>query len=200
MLFTIGYSTFEIGDFIDVLKQYGVNVVIDVRSIPYSEYHEQYNKESIERVLKANDIHYRNYPEEFGARQTEKQFFSFDGYLDFDLFTKSVRFKRGVKKINMSLAKGYCIAFMCAEKDPATCHRSIMVSRAFYKSGNSVSHILDNGRIASQADVETALLDKYFPDRNQLSLFGEPSSDQLIDLAYQKRNAEIGYRMGLEEK
>jgi uncharacterized protein (DUF488 family) len=200
MLFTIGYSAFQMKDFIDVLKQYGVNVIIDVRSLPYSEYYEQYNKENIKRILKANNIYYRNYSDEFGARQTEKQFFSSEGYLDFDLFTKSARFKHGFEKINLSLAKGFCVALMCAEKDPATCHRSIMVSRAFHKNGNAVNHILADGRTESQADVELALLDKYFPDRNQLTLFGEQSDEQLTILAYQKRNAEIGYRLGGEEK
>jgi uncharacterized protein (DUF488 family) len=200
MLFTIGYSAFQIEDFVDVLRQYGINVVVDVRSLPYSEYHEQYNKENIERILKANDIHYRNYADEFGARQTEKQFFSPEGYLDFELFAKSKKFKQGFEKINASLSQGFCVALMCAEKDPATCHRSVMVSRAFHKNGNTINHILQNGHTESQADIELTLLDKYFPNRNQLTLFEEPPSEQLLALAYQKRNAEIGYRLGDGER
>jgi uncharacterized protein (DUF488 family) len=200
MLFTIGYSAFQIKDFVDVLKRYSINLIIDVRSFPYSEYHKQYNKENIERILKTNNIRYRNYSEEFGARQTEKQFFSSEGYLNFELYTKSAKFGQGVEKINVSLEKGFCVALMCAEKDPATCHRSIMISRAFCENGNAVMHILANGYTESQTDIELMLLDKYFPNRNQLTLFEEQSDEQLIAMAYQQRNAEIGYRLKGNEK
>jgi uncharacterized protein (DUF488 family) len=200
MLFTIGYTAFQVEEFVDVIKHYGVNVVVDVRSLPYSEHYAQYNKENIEQMLSTNKIHYRNYSDEFGAHQTEKQYFSRNGYLDFELFAESARFKRGFEKIKMSLARGFRIALMCAEKDPATCHRSIMVSRAFHKDGNAVSHILANGDIESQDGIELRLLDKYFPNRNQLTLFEEQPGEQLTAMAYQKRNAEIGYRLGGEEK
>ncbi|GBU20297.1 hypothetical protein R80B4_00173 [Fibrobacteres bacterium R8-0-B4] len=196
MLFTIGYTTFKSDDFIDVLKHYGINVVIDVRSLPYSRYHAQYDKEIVERILKSNKIYYRNYSNEFGARQTEQRYFSRDGYLDFELFTESKRFRHGFDKIKDSLTKGFNIVLMCAEKDPAVCHRSIMISRVFHNNGETVNHILADGNTESQNDIELCLLDKYFPDRNQLTLFGGPPIEQLIVSAYRKQNAEIGYRIG----
>lgn len=199
MLFTIGYTTFQFDDFIDVLKHHEIDVVIDVRSLPYSKYHAQYNKEIIEGILKNNKIHYRNYSTEFGARQMERQYFSRDGYLDFELFTESKWFKYGFDKINTSLTKGFNIVLMCAEKDPAACHRAIMVSRVFHNNGKAVNHILADGNIENQNDVELRLLDEYFPNRNQLTLFGECSIEQLTASAYRKRNAEIGYRIGGNE-
>jgi len=201
MLFTIGYTTFQFEDFIDVLKHYEINVVIDVRSLPYSKHHAQYNKEIVERILNNNKIYYRNYSNEFGARQTERRYFSREGYLDFELFTESKMFKCGFDKIRDSLVRGSNVVLMCAEKDPAVCHRSIMISRVFHNSGETVNHILADGNTESQKDIELRLLDKYFPNRNQLTLFEEcPAEEQLIVLAYRKQNAEIGYRIGGDDE
>jgi uncharacterized protein (DUF488 family) len=170
-------------------------VVIDVRSQPYSSNYACYNKENIELALKRSGIHYRNYPKEFGARQTDLRYFSTEGYLDFVLFSESQDFMRGFEKLKVTMAQGYTVALMCAEKNPATCHRSIMVSRAFYSKGHEVGHILTDGCIEKQGDIELQLLERYFPDRNQITLFGEQSQDSLIISAYKKRNAEIGYRV-----
>ena len=194
-LFTIGYSAFMIEDFIAVLKRYGINVVIDVRSQPYSSKYSYYNKDNIEVTLKGKGIYYRNYSKEFGARQTDLRYFSPEGYLDFELFSESQDFMHGFDKLKDSLAQGYTIALMCAEKNPATCHRSIIVSRAFYNKGYKVSHILAGGDIEGQNDIELQLLEKYFPDRQQLTLLGEQEQDLLVHSAYKKRNAEIGYRI-----
>jgi uncharacterized protein (DUF488 family) len=194
-LFTIGYSSFTIDNFITILKRYNIQVVVDVRSQPYSATYPYYNKDNIESLLNRNKIYYRNYSKEFGARQTDKRYFSAEGYLDFELFTEAPDFKQGYNKLNNSIVKGYTIALMCAEKDPAKCHRSIMVSRAFYSRGHKISHILTDGGIENQNDIETQLLDKYYPDRKQGNLFGEQSQDSLTVLAYKKRNAEIGYRL-----
>ena len=53
-LFTIGYSGFpDIQDFIDTLKYHGVQILIDVRSSPFSAYYAQYNKDQLGPMLKA---------------------------------------------------------------------------------------------------------------------------------------------------
>ena len=69
-VYTIGYSGFpEIDEFIAILQSFKINVLIDVRSSPYSSYYDAYNKENIEATLKKAGIYYRNYAREFGARQ-----------------------------------------------------------------------------------------------------------------------------------
>ncbi len=194
-LYTIGYSAFDVRQMTDVLSTYGINLIIDVRSLPYSTYYPDYNKEALERFLKENSIYYRNYAQEFGAQQMEKQFFADEGFLDFELFAKSDRFLHGFKKIQANIDKNYTISLMCAEKDPAECHRSIMITRVFAKSGFFIKHILHDGKIETQDSMEHRLLDKYFPNRNQLTLFEDELSDaDLIMRAYRLRNSEIGFR------
>jgi uncharacterized protein (DUF488 family) len=193
-LYTIGYSGFTIDDFVDTLNFNGINAVIDVRSSPYSSYFQEYNKEPLERTLKFNRIAYRNYAEEFGARQLNRKFHSPEGYLDFELFTKSGIFMYGYKKIVDGMKKDYSFTLMCSEKNPMDCHRAIMVARVFHDSGYDVVHLLPEAITVTQETIEEQMLDVYFSDRKQISLFGEIESDnELIKKAYRQRNAEIGY-------
>lgn len=200
-LYSIGYSGFQIKDFIDVLKSKGIVLVVDVRSAPYSQYFSDYNKETLEQRLKKVDIYYRNYAKEFGARQEAKEYYSRAGYLDFELFAKSTPFLSGIDKLKISMEKGYTFALMCAEKDPITCHRAILVSRAFYSAGYKVVHLLPNNTIMAQEDIENRLLKKYFPNRDQLSLLDKNlSAQEYICEAYKKQNATIGYSIEEEKK
>ncbi len=195
-IFTIGYSGFTISNFIQELKKYNINVVIDVRSYAYSEKYPEYNKYTIKKILNEEGIYYKNYSKEFGARQEEKGLYSSNGYLDFDIFSKSEQFQMGVTKLVDSTEKGYRIVLMCAEKDPIQCHRAILVARAFYKLGFSVIHIMPNDISKDQKDIEKELLIKHFPDRNQVSLFNNQMSyDDYLNEAYKKQNEQIGYHL-----
>lgn len=192
-VFTIGYSGFQLNDFINILKYNGILLVIDVRSLPYSQHYVDFNKEKISEILKSSNIYYRNYASEFGARQEEKKYYP-NGYLDFNLFSKSVQFLSGIERLKKSMQQGYTFALMCSEKDPMMCHRTILVARAFYLSDYNIIHLLPNGETTTQADVEERLLDKFFPDRNQIDLFSQSfSKEEYIDKAYKKQNIAIGY-------
>lgn len=192
-VFTIGYSGIKINDFITMLIRKNISLVIDVRSLPYSRYYSDYNKENLYNILKKNGIYYRNYAIEFGARQENLQYYP-RGYLDFEMFAKSDNFLTGVDKLKKSMEQDYTFVLMCSEKDPLMCHRAILVSRAFHVAGYNVQHLLYNNKIVTQIDLEERLLNKFFPDRNQISLFTNTLSPQeYIDEAYRKQNANIGY-------
>lgn len=63
-VFTIGYSGFQLNDFVKILKDNGILLVIDVRSLPYSQHYADFNKENISKILKSSKIYYRNYASE----------------------------------------------------------------------------------------------------------------------------------------
>lgn len=194
-IYTIGYAGFSRDIFIQELKKYAISVLIDVRSSPFSSFHSEYNKDILEAALTKNNIYYRNYAKEFGARQDNLDLYASDGYLDFEKVAQSDDFQNGLSKLCNSIKQGYIPALMCAEINPFDCHRAILVSRAFYEYGCNVVHILPEGRTYSQSDLNKTLLDKYFPGRNQLSFFENAGEDKLLREAYKKRNAEIAYKI-----
>lgn len=199
VLYTIGYTAFpDLDQFIDAIKQHNISVVIDVRSSPYSKYYESYNKENLESCLKSNQIYYRNYATEFGARQLDKSFYNNEGFLDFNLFTKSSKsFLMGAEKVNKSLSEDYNVVLMCAEKDPINCHRCIMISKFFFYDGINVKHIISEEKISTQVDIEKRLVDHYYPNRYQMSFLDMDSTVSEADYtrrAYFEKNKEIAYR------
>ena len=84
-------------------------------------------------------------------------------------------------------------------QEPIRCHRSILVGKTLKTCGFNVKHILDDYSIASQADIEEMLLDKYFSNRGQMTiadLTGESlNRDEMIEEGYKMANKEIGYRI-----
>ena len=199
-VYTIGYAGFAMEDFMVELRQNRIALVVDVRSDPHSQWHSEYNMEHMRLVLKKAGIYYRNYAEEFGARQEDRTFYP-KGYLDFELFAESPQFKHGVEKLVNSMKKEYRFALMCAERDPFECHRCILVARAFHELGYRVVHLLPGGAVCTQTDIEARLLNRFEPNRDQGNMF-EPMLDeaQYLARAYRKQNAEIGFKPEGEEK
>lgn len=202
-IFTIGHSNYSIEFFISLLKRYQINCIADVRSVPYSRYTPQYNSDELIGVLKNHGIVYIFWGKELGARRVERELYTPEGYLDFEKVSKSRLFQSAIERIRTGIDKGFNIALMCMEKDPIDCHRSIMVARQFHENKYKVGNILGNGSLQSQNYIEQRLLDLYFPDRMQPTLFetSEPKNElDLIVNAYRLKNREIGYYLNREEK
>ncbi len=200
-LYTIGHSTYPVEFFIERLKKNNVQFVIDVRSLPYSKYAPQYNSNSLKEVLKKQEVEYFHMGKAFGARQEDMKYYP-NGYLDFELFRSTDIFIKGMKNVEIGLEK-YNIALMCTEKNPIDCHRAIMVGRGFELDGVDIKHILYDGSVMSQSEFNNKLLDRFFPDRGQLSIFdigNEKSEEDYLKEAYSLRNKDIGFRPESEKE
>lgn len=194
-VYTIGHSTLSHEKFMELLRTNKIDCIVDVRSTPYSQYASQFNREVIKDLLVNNDIQYIYMGDEFGARRTDNSLYT-DGIVDFTKVAKDPQFLHGIYRLKQGMAKNFTIAIMCTEKDPATCHRSILISHELDKLDIEVRHILDDNTIILQEKIDKILLNKYFPDRNQLSLFGNEEEKDLIEQSYIKQNKEIGYTKG----
>lgn len=182
-LFSIGYQGYPGVDFfINDLKYFGVKMLVDVRSVPYSKYYSDWNKEMLERRLQIEGIQYLNMKNEFGARQTNPKYFR-NGRMDFELFSESVQFMKGIEFVE-NIDKTICL--MCMEKLPSMCHRSILVGRAFRERGCSVKHIISGRKVVNQFDIELKLVKTYFGIVDMNTNF--------ISAAYELRNNEIGWK------
>ena len=195
-IYTIGYTTFDIENFIKELKEHKITCLVDVRSSPGSSYYKDFDSDVLERRLKNEGILYRNYAFEFGARQEDKSLYP-NGYLDFEIFSKTDNFKQGVKKLENGIKLNQTFALMCAEKDPYNCHRCIMVSRFLQDYEFEIVHIVGHNQFVTQKEIEARLMNEYYPNRNQLSLFSEDnlSNQECLLCAYQKRNKDIGFKI-----
>ena len=195
-IYTIGHSNHINKYFVNLLKNHGINCLVDVRSMPYSKFTPQYNKEDLKKYLKLNQIYYVFMGDELGARRNDKSLYTNEGYLDFDKTSKSILFQEGIERLKKGLHKGYNIALMCTEKDPIDCHRNILVARELFRQNIEIKNIHEDSSIETQTELEERLLNLYFPNRMQLTLIDLPKDrNEYLTEAYRLRNRDIAYSL-----
>ncbi len=187
-LFTIGYATVTQEDFIHSLKRNNVTAVSDVRSSPFSSYKPEFNRQDLEAALKNEGIKYVFLGDQCGAR-IEAPHCYVDGLADYHKIAQHPQFLDGLKRIRKGLSK-YSIALMCAEKDPITCHRMILVCRNLKAPNVQIAHIRPDGSPESNDAAEKRLLALFKLDGDDMF----QSKQQQLDRAYDKQGKKIAYK------
>ncbi len=144
MIYTIGHSTRTIEDFVDILHTYEIRQVVDVRSLPYSRYAPQFNKEAIAESLRLAGMRYLHLKDLGGLRHPQKDSVnqgwknaSFRGYAD---YMQTPAFQEGIRTL-IELTKNATTVIMCAEAVPWRCHRSLIADALLIRE-HHVTHIL----------------------------------------------------------
>lgn len=173
-IFTIGHSTLPIERFIATLRAYGIEQLVDIRTIPRSRHNPQFNDSTLERGLTAEHIAYVAMPALGGLRHARKgspnagwRNASFRGYAD---YMQTPAFADAAQKL-IKMGRENRVAIMCAEAVPWRCHRSL-VADALSARGIAAVEILSetNWRMHTLtpfAHVEGTLI-TYPPDQDNL--------------------------------
>jgi uncharacterized protein (DUF488 family) len=187
-IYTIGHSTHSIEEFLVLLNRHGIAAIADVRSQPYGRL-DHFNRESLSATLKAVGIEYVFLGQQLGARRQERECYE-NGIAIYERIVKLPAFQEGFSRLRRGAEK-YRLAIMCAEKEPLTCHRAILISRCLKDSGIQVMHILADGTLEDHARTEKRLIRELDIGR---TLF-EPdlTESDLIERAYAQRGREIAY-------
>lgn len=186
-LFTIGYSPHTLDSFLSVLKRHKISSVVDVRSTPYSQFKPGFNKNQLSIFLKEHRIAYVFLGDCCGARVEDLSCYV-DGKVNYTLVAENPKFKKGLERIKNGMEK-FRIALMCAEKDPITCHRTILVCRNLQSTGIIIRHILSNGRVEEHKDSEHRLLGLF--KLNHPDMFC--NEQQRLDEAYSRQGEIIAH-------
>ena len=150
-IWTIGHSTRTIDEFISLLKENEIKLLVDVRAFPGSKRYPQFNKEPLAQSLNAHGIRYEHFPELGGkrkskpdSRNTAWRNTSFRGYAD---YMETEQFQKGIERLLDDVAtKAGPAAIMCAEAVWWRCHRSLI---ADYLKAHRVEvlHILGANKV-----------------------------------------------------
>ena len=155
-VFTIGHSTHTSSYFTELLAEHGISAVADVRSSPFSRFNPQFNRGVLTNSLREHNIKYVFLGEELGARSKDPGCY-IDGKVQYDKLAQTSPFKSGIARV-LEGAEKFRIALMCAEKDPLTCHRAILVSRALVEQSVEVNHILPDGNLETHSQLVERML------------------------------------------
>ncbi len=142
-IYTIGHSTAKIDDFLNTLRKFGINCVVDIRSRPSSINLPCYDKDKIHIHLKQCNFNYLYLGDLLGARQTEESLCFNDGKVNYEKVAMTKQFLDTIERLEYGYNKGFKIALMCLEKEPLSCHRFLLIGRELASRGYDIRHIID---------------------------------------------------------
>lgn len=189
-MFTIGYATKPVDVYVAQLLERGVTVVADVRSVPYSKRFYEYHRESLMQNLHQAGIRYVYLGDELGPRSKDPQHYDETGQVQFDRLMEAPLYKAGEKRLFDGIGKGFSIALTCACKDPAICHRSLLIGWSLlHRHGRELQHILHDGALETQTELEHRLLQETGTMVDMLA--GE---SEALQMAWKKQCLARAYR------
>jgi len=149
VIYTIGHSVLPLETFVERLKAFGVQRVVDVRTVPRSRHNPQFDRQTLPRELRRKGIGYIHVKGLGGLRHATRDSVntgwrnaSFRGFAD---YMRSSNFERSLQGL-VRMAGRKTVALMCAEAVPFRCHRSL-IADALTVRGLEVRHIT-SGRTA----------------------------------------------------
>ena len=146
-LYTVGHGTCQIGELMALLKEAGVDTLVDVRAQPRSRHNPQFNDDALRLACENAGIVYHWAGKQLGgmrAPRPDSPHLALDeGLRGFADHMDTDAFQRGAAQLQNLAARGVC-AMLCAERDPAQCHRSLIADYLTLQ-GARVMHLIAPG-------------------------------------------------------
>ena len=151
MIYTIGHSTRTTDELIALLRENGVGLLIDVRTVPRSRFNPQFNNDTLPGPLAEAGIGYRHIAALGGLRHRSKNapptrntLWRNDAFRSYADYASGYTFRAGLAELR-HLAREHSCAIMCAEAVWWRCHRRV-VADYLLTQGETVTHIMTPGR------------------------------------------------------
>ena len=113
IVYLIGHGNMKLDEFLKILKWKKVDILVDVRSVPFSKYVPEFNKESLKEFLLKNNIDYVHMGSILGGKQNPEWF---------KKHMNTKEFEKGIYILQEGI-NGNVAAIMCSEIDYRKCHR-----------------------------------------------------------------------------
>jgi uncharacterized protein (DUF488 family) len=177
---TIGHSTHPLDAFVALLRQAGISLVIDVRTVPRSRTNPQYNRDTLPDGLAPCGIGYEHIAALGGLRGKKREvpravnaFWENDSFHNYADYAMGEEFRAGFARLR-ALGHAHPCAIMCAEAVWWRCHRRI-ITDYLLAAGEAVLHIMGPGKIEPARITQSAQPDAagrivYPADQRELGL------------------------------
>jgi len=168
IVFTVGHSNRPLEAFLDLLARQQIDLLVDVRSSPYSEYAGQFNRDVIQAALRSRLIRYLFLGDVLGGRPQQEEFYDERGFVLYDRVAQSPAFLAGIDRLLGQLPTCRAV-LLCGEEDPTHCHRRLLVGRVLQGLGVKLFHLRGDGRVQSEDQV--AREEEFRKTKGQKTLF-----------------------------
>lgn len=168
-IYTVGHSNGPVEAFVDLLRSFDIQTVVDVRSRPYSTYVPHFNRESLSERLRHAGLTYRFAGDKLGGHPDADDLYHHDRAA-YERIASLGPFRAGIDEV-VELAETTVLALMCTEEDPSKCHRHPLLARTLVERDLQVLHIRRDRTTEDAAEMlETS-------PSAQLPLFEPPGED-----------------------
>ena len=158
-LLTVGHGTLPGEAFVALLRDVGVELVVDVRRYPGSRRHPQFGREPLAAALRAAGVAYR-WEQALGGRRSPApdspnaalRNAAFRGYAD---HMSTSMFRAALDRV-LTEAATRTTAVLCAESLWWRCHRRLIADAAVLAHGVKVVHLGHDGRLTEHAPTDAA--------------------------------------------
>ena len=161
-VWTIGHSTRTIGDFVALLRENGIEILADIRSVRGSRHNPQFGEEALAASLAAAGIRYVSLRALGGRRGKQKGIdpgtnagWTVEAFRNYADYALGEPFREGLRAL-LALAADAPTAIMCAEAVWWRCHRRIVADHLLAR-GVRVRHVLAPGKVEDAAPTPFAL-------------------------------------------
>jgi uncharacterized protein (DUF488 family) len=154
IVYTLGHSTRSLDELVSVLRAWGVETLVDVRTIPRSRTNPQFNAETLPADLAKAGISYVHMAGLGGLRGKRKGAgaggpshntgWKVDAFRNYADYAETPPFARALDELLALAARSTC-AIMCAEAVWWRCHRRIIADYLLAR-GVRVRHIFDEAK------------------------------------------------------
>lgn len=151
-IYTIGYGSRDINEFINLLVEHNVEFLIDVRTNPKGSYNQDFVRINLTEHTKAKGIRYVFMGDLLGGRPPEEECYT-EGKVDYKKVSKQPFYQKGLSRLRTAYEKNLSVAVMCSEQKPESCHRSKLIGESLTEQGMEIVHIDEKGNVISQKDV-----------------------------------------------
>lgn len=150
-VWTVGHSTHSLDAFVALLGAHDIAQVADIRAVPKSRRHPQFDESALAQSLPQRGVAYVHLPRLGGWRHADAdspngawQNLSFRGYADYAMGTQ---FAAGLAQLR-ELSAARHTAMMCSEALWWRCHRRLVADR-LVAAGDTMCHISSAGRTSA---------------------------------------------------
>ncbi len=140
-VFTIGYEGLDIGDFMSLLSEHGIETVVDIREMPMSR-KPGFSKKALANVLNLSGLEYVHMVE-LGCPRPVRDGYRADG--DWKRYTtgflKYLKTQKDAIGELADLVQSSTCALLCYEADFNFCHRTMVADAISKQYGAEIEHI-----------------------------------------------------------
>lgn len=155
-IWTLGHGQRSFDEYVEMLSDYDIQVVVDVRSKPVTRFTPYFNRLRLQDALEEVGFRYVYLGDKLGGMPDSSEFYDAEGRTLYAPIARQSWFADGIAQVE-GLASARTVALTCLEEDPERCHRHLLLGKALTDRGAAVLHIRHAGYTETQAELDTRM-------------------------------------------